>query len=71
MVDLLDGWEARYIRMKINMRMGTIGFSLFVGGGLAYVLDLSPYFGLGFSLIIFILRSRNGNLKKEEDGEGK
>lgn len=53
------------------MRMGTIGFSLFVGGGLAYVLDLSPYFGLGFSLIIFILWSRNGNLKKEEDGEGK
>lgn len=50
------------------MRMGIFGFSLFIGGGLAYVLGLNIYFGLGFSLIIFILWSKNGNLKKEEDG---
>lgn len=50
------------------MRMGIVGFSLFVGGGLAYVFGLNTYFGLGFSLIIFILWSINGNLKKEEDG---
>lgn len=52
------------------MRMGIVGFSLFVGGGLAYVLGFDTKFGLGFSLLIFIFLwwRKNGNLKKEEDG---
>jgi hypothetical protein len=50
------------------MRIGIVGFSLFVGGGLAYVFGLNTYFGLGFSLIIFILWRKNDNFKEEEDG---
>lgn len=36
------------------MRMGKLGFSLFIGGAIAYLLDLNTYMGIGIAIGIFL-----------------